>query len=119
MNMGIVFYNIILLVIFIVVQCLVCCLYDCKKLIELLLEILLVVGFIQKDIDEGLIIFEVVGCDGCNEGYKGCVGIYQVMLMLEEIQKIVFKGGNVLQIVEVVKEVGIDDLCVLVLKKVK
>jgi type IV pilus assembly protein PilB len=60
-----------------------------------------------------------VGCDGCNEGYKGRVGIYQVMPMLEEIQKIVLKGGNALQISEVARAAGINDLRASALLKVK
>ena len=54
-----------------------------------------------------------------NEGYKGRVGIYQVMPMTEEIQKIVLEGGNALQIAEVAKSIGICDLRQSALKKVK
>src|SRR5690242_5854072 len=119
MNMGIAPYNITSSVTLIVAQRLARRLHDCKKPIELPPETLLAAGFTQKDIDEGLTIFEAVGCDGCNEGYKGRVGIYQVMPMLEEIQKIVLKGGNALQIAEVAKEAGINDLRASALLKVK
>ena len=67
----------------------------------------------------GMVIYEAVGCDGCNEGYKGRVGIYQVMPMLEDIQKIVLKGGNALQIAEVAKAAGINDLRASAMLKVK
>ena len=119
MNMGIAPYNITSSVTLIVAQRLARRLHDCKKPIELPPETLLAAGFSQKDIDEGLTVFEAVGCDGCNEGYKGRVGIYQVMPMLEEIQKIVLKGGNALQIAEVAKEAGINDLRASALLKVK
>ena len=82
-------------------------------------EALLAAGFTQDDIDEGLTVYEAVGCDGCNEGYKGRVGIYQVMPMLEDIQKIVLKGGNAMQIAEVAKAAGVNDLRASALLKVK
>ncbi len=119
MNMGIAPYNITSSVTLIVAQRLARRLHDCKKPIELPPEVLLAAGFTQQDIDEGLTVYEAVGCDGCNEGYKGRVGIYQVMPMLEEIQKIVLKGGNALQIAEVAKAAGIDDLRASALRKVK
>jgi type IV pilus assembly protein PilB len=65
------------------------------------------------------VVYEAVGCDGCNEGYKGRVGIYQVMPMLEDIQKIVLQGGNALQIAEVAKAAGINDLRASAMLKVK
>lgn len=119
MNMGIVLFNIISLVILVIVQCLVWWLCgNCKWLIELFVYVLLVEGFIQEQIDVGIWLYELVGCEECIEGYKGCIGIYQVMLMSEEILVIVLVGGNVIQIVEVVQCVGVNDLCQLVLVKV-
>ena len=64
-------------------------------------------------------IYQAVGCEGCNEGYKGRVGIYQVMPMLEDIQKIILQGGNAMQIAEVAKAAGVDDLRASALRKVK
>ena len=119
MNMGIAPYNITSSVTLIVAQRLARRLHDCKKVIELPPETLLAAGFTQKDVDEGLTVYEAVGCDSCNEGYKGRVGIYQVMPMLEDIQKIVLKGGNAMQIAEVAKAAGIDDLRASALRKVK
>ncbi|HET6433217.1 type IV-A pilus assembly ATPase PilB [Dyella sp.] len=119
MNMGIAPYNITSSVTLIVAQRLARRLHECKKPIELPPEVLLAAGFTQQDIDEGLTIFEAAGCDSCNEGYKGRVGIYQVMPMLEDIQKIVLKGGNAMQIAEVAREAGIDDLRASALRKVK
>ncbi len=119
MNMGIAPYNITSSVTLIIAQRLARRLHDCKKPIELPPDVLLKAGFSQADIDEGLTIYEPVGCDGCNEGYKGRVGIYQVMPMLEEIQKIVLKGGNALQISEVARAAGINDLRASALLKVK
>ena len=119
MNMGIAPYNITSSVTLIIAQRLARRLHDCKRPIELPPKVLLDAGFTQADIDAGLTIYEAVGCDGCNEGYKGRVGIYQVMPMLEDIQKIILQGGNALQIAEVAKAAGINDLRASALLKVK
>jgi type IV pilus assembly protein PilB len=119
MNMGIAPYNITSSVTLIIAQRLARRLHDCKKLQNLPPQVLLAAGFSQADIDAGLTIYEAGGCDGCNEGYKGRVGIYQVMPMLEDIQKIILQGGNALQISEVAKAAGINDLRASALLKVK
>ena len=119
MNMGIAPYNITSSVSLIIAQRLARRLHDCKKVQELPPHALLAEGFTQAEIDAGLILYEAKGCENCNEGYKGRMGIYQVMPMLEEIQKIVLQGGNALQIAEVAKKAGINDLRASALLKVK
>jgi type IV pilus assembly protein PilB len=119
MNMGIAPYNITSSVTLIIAQRLARRLHDCKKPQNLPPQLLLAAGFNQSDIDAGLTLYEAGGCDGCNEGYKGRVGIYQVMPMLEDIQKIILQGGNALQISEVAKAAGINDLRASALLKVK
>ncbi|HWX66242.1 MAG TPA: type IV-A pilus assembly ATPase PilB [Rhodanobacter sp.] len=119
MNMGIAPYNITSSVTLIIAQRLARRLHECKKPMNLPPQVLLAAGFSQADIDAGLTIYEAVGCDGCNEGYKGRVGIYQVMPMLEDIQKIILQGGNALQISEVAKAAGVNDLRASALLKVK
>lgn len=119
MNMGIAPYNITSSVTLIIAQRLARRLHDCKKPQNLPPQVLLAAGFSQADIDAGLTIYEAGGCEGCNEGYKGRVGIYQVMPMLEDIQKIILQGGNALQISEVAKAAGINDLRASALLKVK
>ncbi|WP_114238611.1 type IV-A pilus assembly ATPase PilB [Dyella sp. C9] len=119
MNMGIAPYNITSSVTLVIAQRLARRLHDCKKPMELPPQTLLAAGFTQEDIDAGLTIYEPVGCDSCNEGYKGRVGIYQVMPMLEDIQKIVLQGGNALQIAEVARKAGVNDLRASALLKVK
>jgi type IV pilus assembly protein PilB len=119
MNMGIAPYNITSSVTLIIAQRLARRLHDCKKPMELPVDVLLKAGFTQADIDEGLTIYQAVGCDSCNEGYKGRLGIYQVMPMLEDIQKIVLQGGNAMQIAEVAKAAGVNDLRASALLKVK
>jgi type IV pilus assembly protein PilB len=119
MNMGIAPYNITSSVTLIIAQRLARRLHSCKKQINLPPQTLLSAGFTQQDIDAGMTIYEAAGCPECNEGYKGRVGIYQVMPMVEEIQKIVLQGGNALQIAEVARNIGINDLRASALLKVK
>ncbi len=94
-------------------------LHECKKPMDLPPQALLAAGFTQEDIDAGLTLYEAVGCDSCNEGYKGRVGIYQVMPMAEEIQKIILQGGNALQIAEAARKAGVNDLRASALLKAK
>jgi type IV pilus assembly protein PilB len=119
MNMGIAPYNITSSVSLIIAQRLARRLHDCKKAMDLPAQTLLAAGFTQEEVDAGLTVYEAVGCDSCNEGYKGRVGIYQVMPMLEEIQKIVLQGGNVLQIADAARRAGVNDLRASALLKVK
>jgi type IV pilus assembly protein PilB len=119
MNMGIAPYNITSSVTLVIAQRLARRLHSCKKSLQLPPHVLLAAGFTQEEIDAGLTIYEAGGCSECNEGYKGRVGIYQVMPMLEEIQKIVLQGANALQIAEASRKAGINDLRASALKKVK
>jgi type IV pilus assembly protein PilB len=119
MNMGIAPYNITSSVTLVIAQRLARRLHSCKKQITLSSAVLLAAGFTQQDIDEGLTIYEATGCPDCNEGYKGRVGLYQVMPMVEEIQKIVLEGGNALQIAAAAQRIGINDLRQSALLKVK
>lgn len=119
MNMGIPPYSITSSVTLVIAQRLARRLHDCKRSQSLPPHVLLAAGFSQEDIDAGLTLYEAVGCDHCNEGYKGRVGIYQVMPMTEEIQRIVLQGGNALQIGEAARKIGINDLRASALLKVK
>jgi type IV pilus assembly protein PilB len=119
MNMGIAPYNITSSVTLVIAQRLARRLHDCKKEMDIPPHLLLAAGFSQADIDAGLKVYEAVGCDACNEGYKGRVGIYQVMPMLEDIQKIILQGGNALLIAEASRKAGVNDLRASALEKVK
>ncbi|ASJ75872.1 type IV-A pilus assembly ATPase PilB [Granulosicoccus antarcticus] len=80
-------------------------------------ELLLQEGFKEETVDE-LNIFKAVGCKKCNNGYKGRVGIYQVMKISEEISKIIMAGGNAIDIASQAKAEEIPDLRESALKKV-
>ena len=120
MNMGIAPYNITSSLSLVIAQRLARRLHDCKKpMAPMPAAALLAEGFSQADIDAKLQLFDAVGCSGCNEGYKGRTGIYQVMPMSEDIQKIILTGGNALQIAEVARAAGIRDLRQSALLKAK
>ena len=110
MNMGIAPYNITSSVTVIIAQRLARRLHDCKQPVQLPENALLAEGFTAEEIAQGITLYEPVGCDDCNDGYKGRVGIYQVMPMAENIQKIILEGGNALQIAEAAEQAGVRDL---------
>ncbi|MBI2396771.1 MAG: type IV-A pilus assembly ATPase PilB [Xanthomonadales bacterium] len=118
MNMGIAPYNITSAVTLITAQRLARRLHDCKRPLKIPREALLAEGFRDEEIDT-MTIYEAVGCSSCNEGYKGRVGIYQVMPMSEEIQTIILSGGNANQIAAESRRIGINDLRQSALKKCK
>jgi type IV pilus assembly protein PilB len=73
---------------------------QCKELRDIPEEALLQEGFTHEQVQGGLRIFGPVGCKQCNDGYKGRVGIYQVMPVTEAIGRIILEGGNAVQIEE-------------------
>ncbi len=84
---------------------------------ELPREMLIQEGFKEAVVDD-LKLFKAVGCKKCNGGYKGRVGIYQVMKISEEIGKIIMAGGNAIEIAHQAKAENIPDLRESALKKV-
>ncbi|MDH5256021.1 MAG: type IV-A pilus assembly ATPase PilB, partial [Gammaproteobacteria bacterium] len=72
----------------------------CKDLRDIPEEALLQEGFTHEQVQAGLRIYGPVGCKQCNDGYKGRVGIYQVMPVTEAIGRIILEGGNAVQIEE-------------------
>jgi type IV pilus assembly protein PilB len=121
MNMGIAPYNITSSVTLVIAQRLARRLHDCKKpmLPPLPPAALLAEGFSEAEVAAGMQLFDPAGCSGCNEGYKGRTGIYQVMPMSEDIQRVILGGGNALQIADVARKSGIRDLRASALMKLK
>ena len=118
MNMGVPAFNIATSVNLIIAQRLGRKLCDCKTLDELPDEVLLEEGFTEKELKEGIKIYKAVGCDNCNGGYKGRVGIYQVMEISEEMGRLIMGGANSLDLADQARKEGIDDLRRSALKKV-
>ncbi|MEC4728393.1 type IV-A pilus assembly ATPase PilB [Shewanella sp. D64] len=110
-NMGVPGYNIASSVNLIIAQRLARRLCpECKQHEEVPEHELLRLGFKQTQIDEDLTLFKPIGCDLCSGGYKGRVGIYEVMKMSDEIARTIMEGGNSLQIATQAKEQGMRDL---------
>jgi type IV pilus assembly protein PilB len=118
-NMGIPPFNIASAVNLIVAQRLArrLCTH-CKKPADIPKEALLEEGFTQAQIQKGIKIYGPIGCDQCTNGYKGRVGIYQVMPITAAIGKIIMEGGNSLDIAEQAEKEGVNDLRQSGLKKV-
>ena len=83
---------------------------DCREPRNIPDGALLKEGFTQELIDEGITVYGPVGCNRCNDGYKGRLGIYQVMPVTEAIERIIMEGGNALQIGDQAAEEGVWDL---------
>jgi type IV pilus assembly protein PilB len=120
-NMGIPPFNIASSVLLIMAQRLARRLCEhCKVLVDdLPEETLLEEGFTQKDIAEGLKIYKAGGCPMCTQGYKGRVGIFQVMPVSEAMGRLILEGGNSVQLEDQARKEGIADLRATGLRKVK
>jgi len=117
-NMGVPPYNIASAVHLIMAQRLARRLCNnCKKEVDIPEESLLKAGF-REDQLNGLTIFGAVGCDNCTHGYKGRVGIYQVMPVSEEMGRIIMEGGNSMQLAQQAHAEGVADLRESGLKKI-
>jgi type IV pilus assembly protein PilB len=119
-NMGIAPFNVASSVILITAQRLARRLCpNCKKTIDLPDKALLDAGFKPEDLDGSWKPFHPVGCNACNNGYKGRVGLYQVMPISEEIQRIILRDGSSLEIGEQAAREGVRSLREAGLHKVK
>ncbi|MEN9704912.1 MAG: hypothetical protein RLZZ393_791 [Pseudomonadota bacterium] len=82
----------------------------CKAPLDIPAEALRKEGFRDADIATGFQVFGPVGCDQCTDGYKGRVGVYQVMPVTEEIGRIIMAGGNAIEISDAAARAGVWDL---------
>ena len=118
-NMGVPPFNIASSVQLIIAQRLARRLCDhCKKIEDVPAEALIEEGFDPQDV-KTMKIYGPVGCDQCTNGYKGRVGIYQVMPISENMARLIMENGNSLQLAEQAEKEGIADLRKSGLKKVK
>ncbi len=120
MNMGVPAFNIATSVSLIIAQRLgrrLC--NNCKTLDDIPKETLLKEGFKKEDVAGELKIYKAVGCDQCTNGYKGRVGIYQVMTISEEMGRLIMSGANSIDLADQARKEGVADLRQSALKKVK
>jgi type IV pilus assembly protein PilB len=119
-NMGVAPFNIVSSVILITAQRLARRLCACKQPTEITPEVLRAAGFSEADADGSWVAYRPVGCDRCKgTGYKGRVGIYEVMPMTEAIQQVILKGGSSLEIAQQAQHEGVRNLRQSGLMKVK
>jgi len=89
----------------------------CKKPADIPEETLKQAGFTESMLEEAT-IYQPVGCDACTNGYKGRVGIYEVVKITDAMSRIIMEGGNAIQIADVAKQEGFSNLRTSALKKV-
>lgn len=83
----------------------------CKVPVEIPKQSLLEMGFTEHDLaDPDLQIYQPIGCSECRDGYKGRIGIYEVMKVTPEISKIIMEDGNALQIAAASEKLGFNNL---------
>jgi type IV pilus assembly protein PilB len=111
MNMGVAPFNIASSVLLITAQRLARKLCEsCKKPADYPLESLQKAGFKAEDMDGTWKPYRAVGCSSCTNGYRGRVGIYQVMPITEAIQRIILSQGTALDIAKRAEADGVRDL---------
>ncbi len=120
MNMGIPTFNIASSILIITAQRLARRLCNCKQPETIPAEALLNAGFSEADLDGSWTLYGPGGCERCKgSGYKGRVGIYQVMPITEDIQRIILANGNAMDIAAQAQREGVKDLRQSGLLKVK
>ncbi len=119
-NMGVAPFNIASSVILITAQRLarrLCA--NCKVIADIPKKAYVDAGFTTQDFETSWISYRPVGCSQCNNGYKGRVGIYQVMPISEDIQRIILRDGSGLDIADQAKAEGVRTLRQSGLQKVR
>jgi len=110
LNMGIPAFNVATSVSLVIAQRLARRLCDkCAEPADLPRETLIEEGFEEEDLAEAN-IRRPVGCDKCNAGYKGRVGIYEVVRITPQLQRIIMEGGNSLVLAEAAEQAGFNNL---------
>jgi type IV pilus assembly protein PilB len=119
-NMGIAPFNIASSVILITAQRLARRLCpNCKTPGDIPKKALIDAGYPDTELNETWVAYRPVGCTMCNNGYKGRVGLYQVMPISEEIQRIILRDGSALEIAEQSRREGVRSLRQAGLHKVR
>ena len=110
MQMGIEPFNIVSAVILIIAQRLARRLCEhCKTPTNLPEATLIATGFKIEELSS-LKIYSPVGCERCTNGYKGRIGIYQMMTLSDPMRALILEGGNAMQLAQLAKSEGINDL---------
>jgi type IV pilus assembly protein PilB len=111
LNMGVAPFNVAASVLLITAQRLARRLCEaCKQPAEYPRDALRRAGFAESDLDGSWKPYKAVGCSACNNGYKGRVGLYQVMPISEEIQRLILASGSALDLAAQAGKEGVRDL---------
>lgn len=111
LNMGVAPFNIASSVLLITAQRLVRRLCEnCKAPAEYPRDAMLKAGFVEEDFDGSWKPYRAVGCSNCTNGYRGRVGLYQVMPITEDIQRIILAEGTAMDIAAQARKEGVRDL---------
>ena len=111
LNMGVAPFNIASSVVLITAQRLARRLCEsCKTQVDYPREAMLRAGYLAEDLDGSWRPFKAVGCAACNNGYKGRVGVYQVMPITDAIQRIILSEGTAVDIADQARREGVRDL---------
>ena len=120
-NMGVPAFNLATSVALIIAQRLARRLCpNCKRTIDVPKETLEAEGFTEEQISRGFEVYEANpdGCAKCKDGYKGRVGIYEVVKITREMSRIIMEDGNSLELAQQARELGFNDLRASGLEKV-
>ncbi|WP_290537671.1 ATPase, T2SS/T4P/T4SS family [Alcanivorax sp.] len=110
-NMGVPSFNIATSVILIIAQRLARRLCEhCKTQVDIPKQSLLEMGFTDDDLGSAFTVYGPQGCDKCKNGYKGRVGIYEVVKITDGISRIIMEEGNSLEIGDQCRKDGFNDL---------
>lgn len=120
-NIGVPAYNVATSVTLIVAQRLARRLCPhCKRAVAVPAEALLAAGFVEADLDAGLQLFDAndAGCAECSQGYRGRIGLHEVVEVVPSLQRLILADGNSLALAEQARALGYEGLRRTGLKKV-
>lgn len=118
-NMGVKSFNLATSIILIIAQRLARRLCQhCKELISIPKEALLQIGFKEEELAD-LKVYEPKGCDACNQGFKGRVGLFEVLPISKEMGNLIMKNGSAIEIADLMAKEGFISLRRAGLNKVK
>jgi type IV pilus assembly protein PilB len=92
---------------------------NCKQPADIPQENLIQAGFKEEEIDGSWSPYKPVGCSMCNNGYKGRVGVYQVMPISDDMQRLILADASAMEIAEQSVRDGVRSLRQSALHKVK
>jgi type IV pilus assembly protein PilB len=110
-NMGVPSFNIATSVNLVIAQRLarrLC--VNCKRPVEIPRGSLLEMGFTEADLATGFTIYEPVGCEMCHGGYKGRLGVYEVIRITPDIARLIMEDANSIVIADQARQEGFPDL---------